>query len=165
MFCLLLLIPTVYMHSAAQVSQMIIVFPEERQKNKKTLHIQIFSEQKQVSNIPAFKKYYQINYHWEGWRNMGRSAWVLMPRRWSVQCFLCFPSWNQGICTHSRKGLIELTRLKKLSHRTNTMNTCGRKKTQKNLQTHLTHQLMSRFPTWTEKCMILWMAHELGPML
>lgn len=42
MFSLLLLIPTVYMHSTAQVSQMNVVFPQERQKNKETLHTHIF---------------------------------------------------------------------------------------------------------------------------
>lgn len=63
MFSLLLLIPTVYMHSTAQVSQMNIVFPQERQKNKETLHMHFFQYRSKSVIYQHLKKYYQNNYH------------------------------------------------------------------------------------------------------
>lgn len=57
MFSFLLLSLYVHMYSTVQESQMIIVFPEERQKRQKTLDIQSFSAQKQVSKILIFAKH------------------------------------------------------------------------------------------------------------
>jgi len=57
MFSFLLLSPTVPVHSIVQVSQMAVVFAEERQKRQKALYIHSFSVQKQVSKTITFAKH------------------------------------------------------------------------------------------------------------
>lgn len=124
MFSLLLLIPTVYMHSTVQGSQMIIVFPEG-EKRRKLFIYRIFQYRRKSVIYQHLKKYYQNNYHWEKLRNTGKRTW----EDGLFSAFCNFLAGTREFVTYSRNGLMGLTHLKLRNHRANTMNTCGKKKT------------------------------------
>lgn len=164
MFSLLLPIPTVYIHRDPRWS---LSFLKEDRKGTKLCLYRIFQYRRKSVIYQYFKNITRITIieKSEGTQTEVPEYW--RPEDGLFSAFCIFLAGTREFVTHSRNGLIETCSFKKAKLQSEHHKHLWLKEnqTKPHLQVRLTPQLRSRFPTWTEKCMIQWMVLEVGPVV